>query len=235
MTSAALCTFAVAGKRCKGNWTEWTECATCANRTRTFIVPPRVREADPESTAQPSSRRLHRAGAQHQGAGNSDSDNDGNKGRDKAQSGAPHQGQSFTMGAQSTAGSSVIPGFDKKPSDHGHQGQGLAHAFGQGHGLALALGRIECAVINNTVQVEACDCPEGYCTDSPAAADAGVAFEWDCAGGTANGTVCAGACNLEADVNVIGIAEALCTNGSYGVINHTCVADCSQGGSNDNC
>jgi hypothetical protein len=226
----SLCATAAAGKRCKGNWTEWTECVTCANRTRTYIVPPRVPEAEPEAAPQPSARRLHKAGAQQQGAGNSNSNNDGNKGRDKAQSGAAQQGQGFMMGGQSAAGGSVIPGFGKKPPGQGQQGQGLAHAFGQGHGLALALGRIECAVINNTVEVEACDCPDGYCTDSPASADAlrpGVAFVWDCVGGTANGTVCTGTCNLQANVNSTGTAEALCTNGGYVVTNTTaaCVAE----------
>jgi hypothetical protein len=131
------------------------------------------------------------------------------------------------MGGQSTAGGSFIPGFGR-PSDQGQQGQGLAHAFGQGHGLALALGHIECAVLNGTSQVEACDCPDGYCTDSPAPADvlhAGVEFEWNCAGGMANGTVCPGVCNLEANLNATGIAEALCTNGSFVVTNTTCAAD----------
>lgn len=116
-----------------------------------------------------------------------------------------------------------MPGFDLRPPQATQSSQGLAHAFGQGHGLALALGHIECAVVNNTLAVEACTCPDGYCSGTPESAGK-YEFEWPCVTGTANGTLCAGTCS-NSTAGISGTAEALCIDRVYTVTNNTCDTD----------
>lgn len=217
-----------AGKRCKGNWTEWTVCAPCANRTRTFTIPSRTQERDAESAdpQPPTSRRLHKADNPKAGNGHGNgraNSNDQDSGNSK-RPGSSHQEESDTHSGsdqhmEAYSSGSQVPGFGKRPSAQAGQNEGLAHAFGQGNGLALALGHIECAVVNNTVEVEACDCPEGYCAGEPAATAFAVAFDWACVAGSLNGTLCSGDCT---GPSINGTAEALCNNGTYQITNNTC-------------
>lgn len=197
-----------AGKRCKGEWTEWTACAGCGNRTRTFIIPPGVEDAAPQvntsatGAAEPppeasnATRRLQAASS---------------NGKGKA--------RPVPSGRPSTIGAST----------HGQQsqGHGLAQALGLGHAMqGLALGKVECAVLNNTVETQACTdtCP-GYCAGVPESATANVTFVWQCGSGNYNGTSCAGTCSLrppQADNAIFGIADSLCSNGTYQSPSHNC-------------
>jgi hypothetical protein len=211
------------GKRCKGVWSEWTECVPCANRTRTFTIPPRTTEAEPASAeSPPASRRLLKADDRRpgnsNGNGNGNDPQPGGNERNGAPGGGSSHGSHGSAPAQGYGTGSQVPGFDRRPPQATQSSQGLAHAFGQGHGLALALGHIECAVVNNTVEVEACECSEGFCSGTPDTAASGLEFEWACLTGTANGTVCAGTCSSSINNAT---AEALCTDSIY-TISHTC-------------
>lgn len=211
-----------AGKRCKGAWSERTECVPCANRTRTFTIPTPTTETEPALAEQSPSRRLLKADDRRPGNSNSNSNGaqPGGDGRNSAPTGAQGSGSAPSYGT-----GSQVPGFDRRPPQATQSSQGLAHAFGQGHGLALALGQIDCAVVNNTVAVEACECPDGYCSGTPVetAGDDSM-FEWECVTGTANSTLCAGTCsNTVHDIN--GTAEALCIDSVYTVTSNTCATD----------
>jgi hypothetical protein len=200
-----------AGKRCKGEWTECTACAGCGNRTRTFIIPPGVEDvaapvnasATGAAAASNTTRRLQAASSN--GKGNS---NNGH-GKDRPlPSGRPSTIDAPTHGQQS-------------------QGQGLAQALGLGHALqGLALGKVECAVLNNTSETQPCTdtCP-GYCAGAPNSAADNVTFVWQCGSGKYNGTSCAGTCSLhtpQADHSVSGLAGSLCSNGTYQSPSHDC-------------
>jgi hypothetical protein len=107
------------------------------------------------------------------------------------------------------------------------QGHGLAQALGLGHALqGLALGKAECAVLNNTLETQPCTdtCP-GYCAGTPESAAGIVRFMWQCPSGNYNGTACAGTCSLRFPKvdPVTGTAEALCTNGTFQNPDHSCL------------
>lgn len=208
----------VAGKRCKGNWTEWTACEGCGNRTRTFIIPGGAEEADAPSGEQPGAEpqaqvtRRHLQAAGNKGRGNSNED--GNKGHQSEQS---RPGSLWQPSFGAPAPGQQRPGVG--------QAQGLAHAFGLGHGLALALGHIECAVLNNTVEAQACTetCP-GYCAGAPEASTGSVAFAWpaECGSGNYNDTSCAGTCS-DSSQGLAGVADAFCSNSTY-VVTYNCTS-----------
>lgn len=209
----------VTGKRCKGDWSDWSECAagSCGSQNRTFTIPPSTEEltehAKDETETQSesgSSRRLQKAG-EHERSGD---------GREHNSQGGHGQQGSQTWASESQAG------HDKEAP------QGLAHAFASGHGqgLALALGHVECAVLNNTVQTRGCKdtCELPACAGAPSLdsatstvpSDAAVTVSsWGCTDvGTVNGTTCIGTCPT-------GTITATCLNGVYTIANTTCAID----------
>jgi hypothetical protein len=212
---AVLTSSDSAGKRCKGEWTEWTACELCGNSTRIFIIPGADAEAPTaDQTEQNETRRhlLERGGSKNEGQRSED-------GKDTGRTGRPGAGMP-NLGPQVAAMVHIVQQA---------QAQGLAHAFGLVHGMGLALGHIECAVVNNTEEVRACTatCP-GYCTEPPASADVTVSFEWQCGSGSYNTTDCEGTCSATVNAtSIVGIATAKCSNSTYEPVVHNCTESVS--------
>jgi hypothetical protein len=216
--AAALTLSDFAGKRCKGEWTEWTACELCGNSTRTFIIPGvdvEIPAADQLEHNETRRHLLERGGSRNEGQRSED-------GRDTGRTGRPGAGGMPNLGPQVAAMVHYVQEA---------QAQGLAHAFGLVHGMGLALGHIkECAVVNNTVEVQACTatCP-GYCTGAPEITNpVGVSFEWQCASGSYNSTECEGTCSATASSgSIVGVATAQCSNSTYEPVVHNCTESVS--------
>jgi len=191
----------VTGKRCAGAWTEWGECDVYCNQTRTYIVP----------------------GSSAHGNGNGSSSSSG--------------GTRRLLGNNGQGSSGLKPAKDKEPggnSQHPPEGQnqqgrpdgsgqshGLAAAISalhsQSQGLALALGRIDCSAINNTMEVRTCTTGTcaGFCRGTPNVVADLIA--WGCTNGTQNGSTCTGTCATGGSRAITRdpAAQAECIEGLY--------------------
>lgn len=196
---------------------------SCGSQNRTFTIPSPTAEAqehaEPNETqtetesGSGSGRRLHKA------------DKRGNDREHSSHAGHGQQG-SFLWTSGSSSQTYSHSGQEQE------QQEGLAHVFASGHGqgLALALGHVECSVVNNTVQIRGCrdtcelpNCAGAPALDSQAGSETAVTVtSWECTDvGTANATSCAGSCPVG---NSTGSISATCLDGDYTIASTGCVA-----------